>query len=331
MERITLAVAVWVFTAPLVLGMQCEPQRLPPPPDVPPSSFGISTVTNGQFWVIGDSKARTWCPGDPFDCAGGAVHVFEWVDGRLEFRQSIVPPDIGFSDDYGYSIAMDDESLLVSWPGASWPGTEIRGGAAEYAYIDGAWREIARLVPPGGLPSPDRYAGLGKFVAYDDGVAVLRPDAAISATAFVFERLPGGWSFVEMLTAPDGLPDTAFFGENPTLGDGWLFLSAREDSSIDDRAGSVYAYRRQPDNTFDFVQKLIAPDPQALGRYGFSVDYDDGTLVVGAFLMGREHPGQGLVFVYGLEDGRWVLQQELAHSDADRSDALGWLVHVDGD
>ncbi|MEQ8845617.1 MAG: hypothetical protein RIB58_12260, partial [Phycisphaerales bacterium] len=315
MERMTFAITVWLSATSLVLGMQCEPQRLPPPPDVPPTNFGQRVTTNGDYWFVGDQSARTWCPGDPFSCSGGVFHVYVPSPDGLTHLESIVPADIQQGMKFGGELAVHGDELMVTASGRVWADTDVRGGAFLYRLIDGQWVETGRLHPPPGS-TREEFDFLGGHLAFDGMVAILRPELAVKSRVAVYDRTTEGWAYKETLTAPDGLPDTAFFGENPTLGDGWLFLTAREDSSIADRAGSVYAYRRQPDNTFEFVQKLTAPDPQELGRYGFSADYDDGRLVVGAFLMTREHRGQGIVFVYELEDGRWVLQQELTHSDA---------------
>ncbi len=307
----------------------CDPQRLAPPPDVPPTSFGSTAVTNGRSWLVGDKSARTWCPGDPFSCSAGAVVAYEEFDGALEQVQTIVPPDVQQGMKFGDALAIHGDELIVGVPGRRWTDTEVLGGAFAYRFADGRWTESERIQPPPGA-APEQYDYLGGWVAFDESLAILRSEIATSSILAVYARTPEGWTFRESLEAPDGVPDDAYFGENPALSDDWLFVTARDDSTAADRAGSVYAYRRHGDDSLEFVQKLYAPDPQERDRFGYSIDHQGTTLVVGAFLADRPFDGQGLVFVYGLENDRWVLRQEIALGDARRNDGFGAAVHLDG-
>src|SRR6056297_2464348 len=100
----------------------CEPQRLVPPSAFPSSDYGISVATNGRYWFVGDRFAMTKCTTSAFSCATGAVHVYELVDGQLAFRQSIVPHDVSVGDNFGFSLDVDGDRLLVGTLQTRWPG-----------------------------------------------------------------------------------------------------------------------------------------------------------------------------------------------------------------
>ena len=311
--------------------LACEPLRVPPAPGTPPNDFASALGTNGRQWLFGDGGARTWCPGDPFSCAAGALHSYELFDGVLEHVQTIVPPDIFFADNFGDTVAVDGDRMLVGMPGRDWPDTRLVGGAIMYEYVDGWWVEVDRLRPPPGFDPDIEFSGFGGHIALDGDLALLRPSRADAGVIMVFHRTADGWSFRESIEAPDGVPGDAVFGEYPALSDNWLVVSARNDSTAADRAGSVYVYRRQADDTLEFAQKIYSPGPQELERFGYSLAHEDTTLIVGAYLADRPLGAEGAVFVYGVEDERWVLRQEIVLSDAQLGDGFGGNVHLDGD
>ena len=82
--------------------------------------------------------------------------------------------------------------------------------------------------------------------------------------------------------------------------------------------GSVYVFRRSG-NAWQFEQRLIAPDAEAGGWFGFDVAAHAGRLVVGAPNHDTPEPGvggnvidQGAAYVYRRDAAAWVLEQKLA-------------------
>ncbi len=82
--------------------------------------------------------------------------------------------------------------------------------------------------------------------------------------------------------------------------------------------GSAYVFRRAG-NTWQFEQRLIAPDAEANGWFGFDVAAYAGRIVVGAPNHDTPEPGvggsvvdQGAAYVYRRDGATWVLEQKLA-------------------
>ncbi|MBP7624708.1 MAG: hypothetical protein KA763_12115 [Xanthomonadales bacterium] len=81
--------------------------------------------------------------------------------------------------------------------------------------------------------------------------------------------------------------------------------------------GSVYVFRRVGP-VWQFEQRLVAPDAEAGGWFGFDVATDAGRLLVGAPMHDTPAPGtggligdQGAAYVYRHDGGGWVLEQKL--------------------
>ena len=82
--------------------------------------------------------------------------------------------------------------------------------------------------------------------------------------------------------------------------------------------GSVYVFRRSG-NAWQFEQRLIAPDAESGGWFGFDVAAYAGRIVVGAPNHDSPEPGiggsvvdQGAAYVYRRDGATWVLEQKLA-------------------
>ncbi|MFI4916770.1 MAG: GC-type dockerin domain-anchored protein, partial [Phycisphaerales bacterium JB060] len=309
----------------------CEAQRLAPPADPPPNDFGDKVEVDGRFWFVGDDGARTLCHGDPFNCSAGAVHVYELVDGRLEFFQTLSPPNPQLGDRFGANIDTHDGRLIVGVPNYGWSGTERPGGAFVYGFDDGFWSETGRLIPPESV-DPLLRRDMGTRASIHGDMAILKSS---DDDLFRYQRTASGWEYREHFTSPDGLPREAGFGFAIELAQDWVFISAAWDSSIVLRGGSVYAYRRGPDNTLEFVQRLTGDDaPGGAANnvfFGWSMSFDAGRLAIGSPGATRDALAQGSVQLYDLVDGRWRFAEEALHESPEEIDELGQSISLHGD
>lgn len=332
MHTPSLAILTLGLTAATVLA-QCDGVRLAPPTDPPPIEFGASVANDGRFWFVGDNNARTLCPGDPFNCSAGAVHVYEMVGGRLEFFQTLSPPNPALGDFFGASLDADAGRLIVGTMNYQWPGTSLRGGAFVYEYEDGTWTETGRLIPPESV-DPLLWRLLGVLVAIDGDMAMLTPLESTENMVFRYSLTASGWEYAEHFVAPDGGPVDAVFGHGYELLPDWVFISAPWDSSVVFRGGSVYAYRRLPDGSLEFAQRLTGDDaPGGALRnnfFGASMSVDDGRLAIGVPSATRDVAEQGSVQIYDLNDGRWQFSEEVVHEHAEELDQLGYSASLHG-
>ncbi len=271
---------------------------------------------------MADPNARTLCSGSAFQCATGAVFIYQEFDGRLELVQTLVPPDVSPYDFFGTSIDTDGDRLIVGGMGAAWPGVGFRQGVAYiYELEDGEWFETGRLQPPAEVAE---LFGAGVYLSGD--VALVK--SSRPANVYRYEFADGEWILSEKFHPPAPLVSADCFGCAGVALDEWIFLSAYFESTVSSRAGAVYAYRKRADNTLEFVQKIESPGTRG---FGVAIDFDGQTLAIGAALSEREFELQGIVQTYSYDGQHWLLEQEITHDPPMKSAVFGISVAIQGD
>jgi len=307
----------------------CQPQRLVTPPGTEAVHYGTSVATNGRFWFVGDSQAAVpGCSGGPLSCAGGAVHVYEMVDGRLEFFQTLVPDGIASFDQFGTWIDVDGDRAVVGSYNTAWSTTAGRGGGFVFEFNGSEWIETASLAPP----SDFEGTGAGTVVQVAGDTITLSPSDQLPRVVWVYENGPSGWAFTQTVESPVPLPASAGFGRIAVLDDDWLIVMAYWDATRVRDGGSVFAFRRGADGTYEFAQQLLPPEPFVDTReFGVYVVLDGETLAIGARRVEREFEWQGAVFIYEFDGDEWALRQELTHEDPSEGDQFGWRLALHRD
>ncbi len=110
------------------------------------------------------------------------------------------------------------------------------------------------------------------------------------------------------------------------------------------RAGAAYIYRRGPDGVWVQEAYLKSSNPDWNDAFGFSVDIDGDTAVVGAHgeasgatgVNGEQsdnlRSSAGAVYVFRRDGGgAWDQEGYLKASNTDAGDQFGWSVAIDGD
>ena len=306
----------------------CQVQRFAPEP-----GYGWGFVTqvtvNDRHLLISDPGAPTLCPGggDPYDCAAGAIYAYTREDDRWAFVEMILPPDAQFNEGFGM-VQLDGERMIIVTPKHRVGG--VRGVVYEYAFDadQRRWFEVDRF-GPGVVASPED--GFGVPALFEDHLLLKHGDRV-----HLYHDGDEGWELQQVIEPPDYA--TSQFGVAIKLDRDWAILSDTADSSLADRHGSTHVYRRRPDGTLEYSQRLLPPDlsieptPRALG-FGRGMDFDGRTLAIGCMGADRDYENQGVVYLYEFEDGQWVLQGEITHTTTAKPVGLGFGIElaIDGD
>jgi hypothetical protein len=151
-----------------------------------------------------------------------------------------------------------------------------------------------------------------------------------SGAAYIYFRNNGVWSEQEFLTADDGATDD-FFGSSVSIfGDYAVVGAYGDDIGADANQGSVYIFHRTGTD-WSQVGKFTAIDGLANDFFGYSVDIDNNTIVVGAYgdNIGA-NSNQGSAYVYQLSGANWLYEAKLTASDGEFGDSFGNSVSVSG-
>lgn len=323
--------SIAAYAAAVAVGMEtwaiaqssdpCEAQRLLAPTLFNPHKFGGACATNGEHWVIGDTQAKTLCSGPPISCSTGAIHVYASDDDRLVHVQTIVPADARLYDFFGSAISLDGNRMAVSSLFKTRPGsTEDRPGAILMYEHDGEeWVEVDRVWPP------DTVRGeFGETILLTGDTLLVYKGGG--AKFWVYRREGGQWRMVQEEAPPEPVTDSSWFGSRFAAWGDWFAVGASGDRTGHVAGGSVFIYRRQPDGTLAFVQRLLGEDRLWLGS---SLAFSDGTLLVGAPLAGPIRH-QGAVHLYEFDGERWVFDGRIAPLTTSENESFGTRMESSG-
>ena len=285
--------------------------------------FGYSVSVAGDITLVGAPKDDTRYTDD------GSVFVITRDSSGDWFEMiQLTAPDGGANDQFGYSVAVDSESILVGAYAETGPNLP-RGSA--YVLVAPVWMDISgsgptttshtvsgltnyqeywfgiRAVNASGagpasnsasatprIAKPAKPTGLGA-VAGDKKVALRwdNPNDSTISKYQISEVIPEDW-----LTASDGAAGDQFGVSVAVDGDTAVVGAYHGDSTVLSDSGVAYVFTKNAGGIWDAGVKLFASDGAADDQFGWSVAVDGDTIVVGAYR--DDHQDDCKVFFYPL-------------------------------
>ena len=95
--------------------------------------------------------------------------------------------------------------------------------------------------------------------------------------------------------------------------------------------GAAYVFARGAANKWKQQAKLLAEDPESGDAFGWAVDIDSTTAVVGVPKDDDAGPNSGSVYVFVKDGNTWKQQAKLVAKDSARSDSFGEVVAIEQD
>ncbi len=273
------------------------------------ASFGFSVAVDGATAVVGAPLANA--AGVSY---AGAAYVFVRDETGWVEQQKLVASDPQGSSEFGWSVAIDGETIAI---GATWAySTAPAGYGAVYVFVRSgtSWTEQAKLAPEIG-PSVS-IAGdtllAGSYAHAEDWQVVLPAN-----WAWVFVRSGTTWTEQQLLTG------SLNFG---------MVVSVRDDSALIGGGNDCPVVITRSGDTWTEQQTLLSldcPDDTYLAR-GVAINGD--TLLVGAHredIAAVEDAGSAYVMVRN--GTTWSEQQKLMAAVAVEDQWFGRSVAIDGD
>ncbi len=279
-------------------------------------------VTAGD-WTAGDLygysatlSSNTAFVGAPLSTIGGnvnegAVYVYRKIDGAWTQVQKIVPDDGGAYDEFGISIAVSGNTLLV---GAAGHG----GTGAAYVFVPrgGNWSQTQEFT------ASDAF-GFGYTVALNGDNAVIGAPGvnSFAGAAYVFTRTNGAWSQTAELTANNGAAG-GWFGQSVGVSGATILVGESNPKIYPAPQGAVYVFTRS-DGAWTRTQKLTASDGGVGDGFGLALAVSGSTALIGA---PNEQVGTfnfGAAYVFNDVGGSWSQGQRLAGSNATGPNQFG--------
>ena len=292
--------------------------------------FGTGVSISGDTAVAGAPDE-----GDTEEDGGGmgAAYVFTRGDGKWTERATLVAPVRTDGDKFGFSVAIDRDTIVVGAPNAD---ERVPRPGAAYVFVrrGATWVHQATLTPP----ARNADDAFGFRVAISGDTALIGADGgnvrpSPAGAAYVFTRTGEVWTEQAQLTASDG-PAASGFGFAVAVSDDTAVVSAIADvGAVGLAQGAVYVFTRTG-AAWAEQAKLVASDGSPGDAFGASVGIFRDTVVVGAQQdeVGL-NPLQGSAYVFVRSGKSWAQQAKLTApaSDGGARELFGRSVATNGD
>ena len=269
------------------------------------SFFGWSVAVHGDaiaVGAIGDHEAGI---------GAGAVYFFRYdpVTGLWNQQQKLTAADPTDTDEFGSTIALDSEVLVVGVERADTAGTS--SGAAyvfEYDTDLAAWTQRQKLIASDAAPD-DRFA---HAVAVRDDLIVCGayrkdrdPGALNTGAAYVFRYDPATtlWTQEHVLSSPDTETED-WLAFAVAVQPDTIVLGAPKDDTLGEDAGAIYTFRHDG-SAWGPGRKITASDGQTGDIFGWAAAVSDSLALVGAHMHSQDGSESGaayLISLTGLDD-----------------------------
>jgi hypothetical protein len=237
--------AAYVFT--LVNGTWRQDARLIAADGTFGDRFGWSVSLSGATAVIGAYFD------DGVGPDSGSAYVFTGSGGTWSQQAKLVPDDLDAGGQFGYAVAVEDDTAVVG---------ALGGSAYAFSRVGSEWIE-ARLFPANGSGG-DRFGAA--VTVHGDTVMVgafLDDFAAADAGALhVFSRAAIGWNYQTKLTVPGGAAGD-HFGTSVALGGGTALIGAPLTDFGGTDTGSAYVFAVDADDDGVWDQDDFCPSTPA--------------------------------------------------------------------
>ena len=255
--------------------------------------------------------------------SSGAVYTFELHSGVWAEAQKIVLRQEHI--EFGLSVALDDNSLLVGAPRADYMGPDW-GAAFLFQRNAGVWSLVQALMPTGFNPSVEDHLRFGITVALDGNVATVStvrttwgwPITYQDGQVVVYERVGTQWVETAKLVNPiPAYPGdfTSDFGHAVSISEDRIAIGApRSTDWAHQIPGSVSLFEKQTFGSWDHIESVGSSAPfftntTGTDMFGASVSLLGDKLLVGAETAKRlpfEPVGTGQAYLFEIDEfGDW--------------------------
>lgn len=282
--------------------------------------FGFSVAIAGDIVVVGAQGD------DENGDESGAAYVFTRSDAGWSQEAKLTAADAEAGDQFGGSIALFGETLLVGARRDDDNGDES-GAAYLYTRSGSDWIQQAKLTATDG----EAGAEFGRSVALSDDTVIIgaaRDDekGEDSGSVYVFTRSGTNWSQLAKLTAADGAKGDVF-GISVALDGDTALIGADLDDDKGENSGSVYVYTRSK-GIWSQQAKLTAADAGNVDIFGVRVAISGDTALIAARRDDDDVNGvdSGSAYVFIRSGTSWTQQAKLTANDAEAGDLFGYNV-----
>lgn len=247
---------------------------------------------------------------------GGAAYVYQRVAGNWQLQQKLVNVDAQPDDEFGTSVAIEGDTIVVGAIYADVGNTLSTGAVFVFSRVGGSWVQSQKIVASD-YAQGDQF---GTSVSLSGNTIVVGAPyddspSTDNGSVYVLARdNQGVWSQQQKLTVPTGRSD--LFGQAVSISGDNLVVGSPN--------GSASYIFSQTNGTWSQSQ-ILRPLKIGGADFGRSVDMRGNELTIGA----PQEDGIGAAYAYVNLSGVWTLEKRTTGTGAGSS--YGRSVSIDGD
>ncbi|MBU1103413.1 MAG: FG-GAP repeat protein [Nanoarchaeota archaeon] len=283
--------------------------------------FGYSVSISGNVAVVGAYYD------DDLGSNSGSAYVYRFNSTNWVEEQKLNAFDGEWNDQFGKSVSISDDVILIGASLASDTSNPRCGAAYVFRFNGSSWIQEKKLLASDGT----LFDSFGSAVFVSGNVAFIGAVAdddneLNSGSTYLFSFNGADWIEEQKLTASDGAQSEQF-GWSVAVSDGVAVIGANRDNDLGLDSGSAYVFRFDGVNWVE-ESKLLASDGAAGDDFGSIVSISGNTTVIGAHLNGELGWKAGATYVYRFDGLTWVEEQKLASEDIYPLDEFGSAVAI---
>lgn len=271
---------------------------LPDPTYRPWTEIWANDGGNGQY--LGNAVAiagETAVVANRVPNGFGAVYVFVHSAGGWSQQAKLMSDDEAMSDDFGYSVAISGDYIVVGAPSARPNGDPYRGAAYVFFRTGTSWSQQAKLVASDGA-GMDGF-GTSVAISRDQFAVVGSPNHAVGANAqqgaaYIYTRGGTTWSEQEF-TRSNGAAGDRFGFSVAMVGFDAVISAPFRDVNGNIDQGQAYVYEVFG-VVWTAIATLTAPDGAANQYFGQTVTMS--TISLGSVTIACSSPNADKVYIF---------------------------------
>ena len=242
----------------------------------PEDHFGQAVAISGNRIVFGVSHD------DPVGSGSGSIYVFEKSGNLWSQFMRLTPSGLAPGDAFGFSVAIDGDTIVVGSLGDEGPaGQNNTGSAYVFDRDPGLWVQRQKLIPS----DPAMNQSFGVAVSVSGTMALIgaahdSTAGSIAGSVYAFEKQGSTWTQIQEIKASDSNPQNQF-GSFLAHAGNTAIIGALSDSDSAFACGSAYEFRRVG-STWIQAGKMLAADGTQGGLLGRSVALTGNAAIAGA-------------------------------------------------
>ena len=303
------------------------------------AQFGWSAATTRDLAVVG-------APHDSTGLKSGSVYLFaRSLDGANTWTQikKLVPPDGHGSDEFGTSVAISGDTIVVGARLTDDSGTDA-GGAYVFARNQGGagqWGFVKKLLASDGA-ALDQFGTAvsvsGDYVVVGAPLANFGGQGDFGA-AYVYGRNQGGsnqWGQVKKLITSDS-PSANHFGASVAISADTVAIGSPllDDKGADAGGAYVFARNQGGADQWGLVKKVLAADGAASDQFGTAISISGDNVAVGSPVANVSPFGNaGATYVFGRNQSgsnQWGQVKKVVASTPQSAARFGYTVSLSMD